>query len=279
MVNTYDPMKKLFFALRVIALSLLLVAMIATPVMGDTSVNVTVTAVPWISSGITNFTITYISETQLDLSWVFIGDGVNIMIRGSYDGYPDDIPNEDTTPSDGHQVYYGSGTSFSDTSMNFEENAGILYYKAWAQKATGKWYTVPESGEQEGISVTLLAFIIAAIALTIATFAIKRGRSLVSIVAAGVWMILGVYNYTRYETLWDIYYALFWLSMGLVIAHTLIPAILKEKAEIEPTIDDLGEDKELIGDIEAMEKDRKRMDRIFMLRKSKPRPIRFPKIH
>lgn len=142
--------------------------------LADVSVSITVTATPIITGGITDFIITYVSDTQLDLSWTLIGDAVKIMIRGKYGAYPADIPNENTTPTDGYLVYYGSGSSVSDTTMNFDENAGILYYKAWAQRADGTWHMVTSTGNKESLEVILLSFIGTILAVGFINFGFLR---------------------------------------------------------------------------------------------------------
>lgn len=109
--------------------------------------------------GIADFTITYVSNTQQDLSWTFVGDAANVMIRAKYGDYPADIPDEDTAPTDGYLVYYGSGVTASDTTMDFDENAGPLYYVAWAQKADGTWYMITSRGLKESAVMTLIAFL------------------------------------------------------------------------------------------------------------------------
>jgi len=128
-------------------------------VLAAESVDVTVVATPLFTGGITNFTIIYVSETQLDFSWGYSGDTDRIMIRAQYGGYPDDIPNEDTAPSDGYLIYYGNGVSASDFSVNFDDNPGPLYVRAWGQRTNDKWSTTPAEGWKESEIMTLLAFI------------------------------------------------------------------------------------------------------------------------
>lgn len=178
-----------------ILLVLLIITICFTPlaVMADDSVTVTITADPAVTTGILNFTITYISETQLDLSWAYDAGAVNIMIRSKWNGYPDDIPDSLTTPSDGVLVYYGNGVAFSDTSMNFDDNLGTLYYKAWAQKADGSWFTDAETGTEESEIVTLIALF--GLGCAFGYFAIKQRSMLFAIISSAVW--LSVLAYTR----------------------------------------------------------------------------------
>jgi hypothetical protein len=114
------------------------------------------------------------------------------MIRGKYGGYPADIPNDTTDPSDGYLVYYGSGLSVSDTSMNFDQNPGLLYYKAWAQKADGTWYMATGTGSKESREVVLIGLI--ALGAIGSIFAIYKRQVLFSIGAAAVWFMLIAYT-------------------------------------------------------------------------------------
>ena len=209
--------------------------------LAATSQEVTVTATP--DYGILTFAIDYISETQMDLSWTTPPDVVNVMVRAKYGSDLAEIPDEDTAPNDGYLVYEGAGASVSDTSMDFDQNTGPLYYKLWGQKADGTWYVGSKSVWEESAIVILGAFMILALGLFIATFALKSGRRILAFSSAGAWMLLGVYSYTRFVDLWDIYYSLFWLSMGLVLVCVLIPVILREKTEgdLSPEVDEYGD--------------------------------------
>ena len=140
-------------------------------------------APPLFSAGITGFTITYISDTQLDLDWNNGSAVSQVMVRAKYGEYPADIPDEDTAPSDGYQVYYGAGTSASDTSMDFDENPGKLYYRAWAQKADGKWFVTPVEDAEESRAMFFLALVILAGGLTAAMLAFRQ--SMLGVFAAG----------------------------------------------------------------------------------------------
>lgn len=110
---------------------------------------------------------------------------------------------------------------------------------------------------------------ILAVVCTIATFALTSGRRILGWVSAGFWVITGVASYTASGTLWDIYYALFWLSMILVLVMSFVPAMLKEKKEEDVDmlegIDDA--DRPLAEDIQKSEHDRDNYNRLFGKRK------------
>ncbi len=122
----------------------------------------------------------------------------------------------------------------------------------------------------EADAIVFVAFIWLAIIPTVAAFAVSSGRRILSFVAAGAWLLLGVYSYTNSAATWDIYYALFWLSMGMIVVCVLVPAALKEKKEdnLEP---DYGEDKEFMAAIKEEEDDKARFDRLFRGGRRRPR--------
>ncbi len=152
--------------------------------------DVVVMATP-VTGGITGFTITYVSDTNLKFDWGFSDDAVKIMIRAKYGAYPADIPNENTDPSDGYLVYYGSDVSCSDTSMDFNENLGTLYYKAWAQRADNTWHTDFQSGWKESQEMILLFFLGLAIGMT--ALAIKNTYWIMKVLAGFTWFGLLAY--------------------------------------------------------------------------------------
>ena len=148
------------------------------------SIDITVVARPYIGGGITDFVITYVSETQLDISWSFTGDAVNIMIRGKYGDYPEDR-------DDGYLVYYGSDVTTSDTNMDFDENPGPLYYRAWGQKVDEVWYEDYQDGYEESAILTLIAFIIFA---GIMSYIGSRSTYwILKFLAGGAWFAFAIY--------------------------------------------------------------------------------------
>lgn len=139
---------------------------------------ITVTNQPSFTAGITSFTVTYVSDTEMDLSWTVNATVANVMVRAKYGQYPADIPDEYTAPSDGYLVYYGSDLSAVDTSMDFNENAGSLYYKAWAQRADGTWYVTTSTGSKESREMLLLAFLGTFLGLIFANAMVRRASFL-----------------------------------------------------------------------------------------------------
>lgn len=236
-------MKKL---LRIIIIvSILVIQLLPLKLDAASYQDVTVVANPSGSGGITAFTITYINDNQLDMEWTTWGDVANVMIRADFGRYPSDIPDEDTTPSDGYLVYYGSGSSTSDTSVMLGDNLVNPYYKVWAQKADGKWHLSPASDFEENTTMYLLAFIVLALGLTIGTFVLKTGRRILAFASAGAWIVLSAFSYVRSEQAWDVYYALFMFAAIMTFAMALVPAVLREKKEIEITAEEADEQRNM----------------------------------
>lgn len=148
------------------------------------------------TTGITNFVITYVSDTDMHLSWNYDPSAYeNVMIRSSYVTYPADITDPAVAPSNGNLVYYGNGTTFDDTSMDFNQNAGSIYYKMWAQKIDGTWEIVTSSGTKESREVILIALI--ALGVICSYFGIVKRQWLFTIGGAAAWFLLIPYTRTN----------------------------------------------------------------------------------
>ena len=219
-------------------LTLLIIgAHLLTPVsaLAAPSVQVIISAVP--TSGILTFTAVYVSDTQVDLDWTHDVSITNVMVRGKYGAEP-------SSATDGYLVYYGADLAASDTSMNFDENAGILYYKAYGETAPGV-FGASLGADVEGIVMALIAFITLALVLTIGSFAMRKT---VLALAAGIsWMLLSTYSYTVSTMTWDVYYALFFMSAFMVIVCVFESVYMRPRKE-------KGEDVE-ISDIDRAHKE------------------------
>lgn len=182
-------MKWRLWVLRVLAIILLTATPVATVIAG-TVADVSLFATPLFGSGIFSFTVTYVTDTRLDLSWT-VGDNVSkVMVRSSYGKYPNDITSANETPSDGSLVYYGNALSYSDTSMDFENNFGMrLYYRAWAQLNDGSWVVASKTGWKESAVLTLIAIFGLALGLTW----IGRNYKIMRAIAAAGWVGVAFY--------------------------------------------------------------------------------------
>jgi len=179
--------------LRLVIISIALVlSCIPITVLAATTAIVTITNTPWFTLGIQSFTVTYVSDTEMDLAWTNDATVANVMVRAKYGQYPANIPDQNTQPSDGYLVYYGSGLSAVDTSMDMNQNAATLYYTAWAQKGDGTWYTTMSQSSKESREVVLLALL--ALAIGLSYFAIKGKNILLAVLASASFLILWFYN-------------------------------------------------------------------------------------
>jgi len=169
---------------------ILLVVLNAVPVLADVMV-VTVLGVPAFTVGITSFTVTYISDKEVDLNWTYDATVSNVMVRAKYGSYPANPPDSLTAPSDGYLVYYGSDLSVVDTSMNFDSNPDTLYYSIWGQKGDGSWYLIPYEGSQESRQMILLFLGLAAFGSLGAGFGFKK--SWILWLAIPFWLVLSIY--------------------------------------------------------------------------------------
>jgi hypothetical protein len=219
-------MKRVFLILGVVVILVILVLPV-TPVLAE-SVNITVTARPLVTGGITDFIITYVSDYQLDFSWGYTGDATHIMIRGKYGDYPENITDPWTEPSDGWLVYYGDGTEATDW-VNMEFLSVPIYYSAWAQKDDGMWYLDVQSGWKESALVLFLGFIFLALGLTALAYTKRRGELFFG--SAGAWVILTAYSFSRMESTNDIYFYLFLFCAALVFVSAFGALATREKRE------------------------------------------------
>lgn len=181
--------------LRIIFVILILL-LNAFPVYGADSSDVTITATPLMSTGILNFMMIYTSDTQVDFTWDYGTDVNKIMIRGKYGNYPNDIPDINTAPSDGYLIYYGAGNAASDTSVNFDQNPGPLFVKAWGQRPDGTWELIPDTGSQESKQMLLLGVI--SIVAIVSFVSYKSRNILPSLVAFGGWIGLWYFIQATY---------------------------------------------------------------------------------
>lgn len=241
-------------------------------VLADISDTIRITATGSNVTGISNFTV--VASDIQDTSFQADGTWDNppvldyVVIRRSFTDYP-------SSPTDGEAVYQGTGEAFSEIIDTTEEQ---VYYSAWVY--SGGSYSPPayyllevESGM---VSVlTLLVFILLAIAPTIGCFAVSNGRTVLSLVAAFGWLMLGVYSYTQSTGTWDIYYSLGFMCLWLVALFVFIPAAYwyqrkKEEASIfQEETENWGKDEPLRKALLIEQRDQERMDRAFG--KSKPR--------
>ncbi len=250
---------KIFF--EIVLVIIFMLGVLANIVSGATSTNITITFTPLTSEGINSFLITYVSDTDILLSWTLGASVDKIMVRAKYGEYPANIPDINTAPTDGYLVYYGNGTEVHDTSMNFDENAGVLYYRAWAQQADGTWNMNTSSGSKESKEVVLIALLFAPIALAGLGAGLKNG--MLCYLAIPLWLACGFWIGTNYT--WfggaQMPFAML-LAFGASIGMAFEAASVRPKAETE----DGGEvDPEIAEQLAAIDSYQKNKDLYYRL--------------
>ena len=244
--------KWLWLILLVIPISILSATNIAR---ADISVGITITATGYICEAPGGFTLTYISDYEVGISWIKGLDADETIIRAAYGRYP-------TSPTDGYLVYEGIGNACSDTAVSLDETAVPIYYRAWSVKGGIVHEASWAESFIEGIGVTLLAFLIVAIGLTIGGYHLKSMPLVYG--AGGVWAVLAGYSYQQAATVdfgtWDTFGMLFWIAIAMIIVCMVEPVIYKKsKALAEETADAIGQDDEADPDFDEYVKDRQKM--------------------
>jgi len=173
--------------MRWIAVLMLVLGLLLIPVVvrADTA-DVTVTAQGYICAEPGNFTLTYVSDYEIGISWKKGEDAVNTMVRAAFGRLPEDR-------TDGYQVYYGDGTSCTDTALSLA-TPEIVYYKAWSQNADGQWSELFASADTEGFMSASFLFIgLIGLAGMLTYFAWRRRHVLICMAASVSWLALGTW--------------------------------------------------------------------------------------
>lgn len=124
--------------LAVLAMTLAALAVafgLAGPAAADTAGNVTITATTCITSAPRNFTVTYINDHVLELSWTKAAQADNTLIRRGFHHAPG-------ARDEGYLVYYGNGTSCTDTGIDLND-PGTVFYSVWGEDMYGNWSSRP----------------------------------------------------------------------------------------------------------------------------------------
>ena len=197
-----------------ILLTLLVLILIPTvAVEAASSAGITISASGFVCGAPGGFTITYINDYELGLSWTQGLNANNTMVRAAYGRYPDNL-------TDGYLVYYGNGTFCNDTAVNLDETASLVYYRAWSQNVARVYEDIGASEWFEGDGMKLIAVIILALGLMIPAFIWKKQALMVA--AAFVWVGFAFWNRTITPT-WgtcDIYEILFYVGIVMCMLCT-----------------------------------------------------------
>lgn len=246
----------------------LLLLVPSTGVLADApEVDITVSA--WVIGIPGGFIVIYVNDQQVDIEWTTSPGALNTMVRAAIGRPPEDR-------TSGYLVYYGTDESCSDTGVSLDETAAPVYYRAWSETAEGAWSPLYAEGEMEGVGMVLIALIILALGFTAFCYIFRKGA--MAFAAAGGWMVMAVYALGKSDSpnptqITDIYMALFWLGISLVIVSVMEPLIMKAPGkELQ--------DEETLSEMGGIEKDydeiRKEMDVGSMFRRRrKPKQSKF----
>jgi hypothetical protein len=215
--------------LRILLLSVLISGCLLVPVAAQAANPVvTIHVSAWVVGAPSGLVITYVSDTQVDLEWVKGAGAAKTMVRAKYGSMP-------TSRTDGYEVYYDTGTSCSDTGVNFEESASTVYYQLYSQNGAGAWEDEGVSGFLENPNMLLIALIVLALGLTVTGYMLKK--SFLAFAATGAWFVLAIYSYTRWGATFDIYWALTILAGALTIGSAFVPLSFREAVGEEKDLD------------------------------------------
>jgi hypothetical protein len=195
----------------------------------DPVVHITVSA--WVFGAPNGFTLTYVNDHRVDISWVKATGAEYTMVRAKYGSSPSDR-------SDGYLVYYDTGESVTDNSPSLDNTADLLYYRAWSQKLDGTWDSAGVSKNIGGIGMTLIALVILVLGLLISSVSFK--------VKALMWMAgvssvgLAIYGLNNIQTSMDVNEIIGLIGIGLSVIIFLMAglSLRGDKEETQLTEDE-----------------------------------------
>ena len=203
---------------------LLYVLLVPSKVFAGTSVDVVITVTGFVVGAPGAFTVTYVDDETIRLSWIPGSGAVNTMVRSKKGGYP-------SNRDDGSLVYYGNSTSTTD--KVFIITSEPIYYKAWSRNISGQWEEVGASGVGNFMSQTglWLGFLILAGFLTVISW--RRPSMLLSLAAGltwlgmGFWLLLGSVANLNLADVWT------QLIAYVFIIMTFVPFLFQMDTEIK----------------------------------------------
>ena len=144
-----------------------------------TSANVTIYATGYVIAAPGNFTMYYVSDFELGLSWEKKPGANNTMVRCAVGRAPENR-------TDGELAYYGNGTNASYwTNVGY---AGPVYCTAWHENESGWGTYAEEDGNFMSMSFLFLGMILMAGFLTF--FSLKRPEMLIRLAASFMWLAM-----------------------------------------------------------------------------------------
>ena len=189
--------------------------LIPVSVLAATSEGVTITATGYICEAPGAFTLTYISDYEIGISWVKGADAVNTMVRKVVGRVPASL-------TDGIELYNGPGTSTADYTVNLDTIDSSIYYRAWSQNAAGVWEELGTSNAIGGFGMSTVAIAVIVLGLTALAFVLKN--ALLHMVCVIGWLFLGFYMWNREWPVGNEYLgtAFMLLALAMVIVNLIV---------------------------------------------------------
>ena len=215
---------------RVLIFVAICVALLVPHQVGaDTSVEVTVTAAGYICEAPGGFTLTYVNDHEVGISWTKGEGAANTLIRAKYGSYPED-------ETDGYLVYYGDGEGCSDTAVSLDETATAVHYRAWSENVDGIFTAEWAEGTMEGIGMTLIAIVVLVLGLLGFSIYFKNRALMTLAAAAGI--ALAVFGFSKMSASGsDAYWVLGVIGAVLTIIAMLMAAFtMREPGETGPSL-------------------------------------------
>lgn len=212
--------------LKIGLLITLLLLLIPLPLSAATTAEVTITATGYLVDAPGGFTVTYISDYEIGLSWT-IGTGANnTMVRACFGREPEDR-------TDGYLVYYGNGTNATDW-VNLEATSAKVHYRAWSETAGGAWEETGSTGWTEGVGMTFIGMVVLCAFLMIAGFWRKSQAMLWVAALAWVGFAFWQRGLTPEWATWDLHEIMFYVGFMMAIVCIVEAVMLYREEQPEP---------------------------------------------
>lgn len=217
---------------RRLTLGLLLAVLLLTLLVSSVSAEdptVTITVSAFVTGYPTGFTITYVSDSQIDATWTNPLGSINTEVRVAYGHVPVDR-------TDGYQVYLGPEESCSDTSVMLA-GPEIPYFAAWTETEEG-WGELFAMKEANFMSESFLFIGLIAIAGLLTLFQFRVHFLPLALAAATSWLVLGAWLLTgdvtnlSLETTWAVMLAAVFILMAFVPVLWFIFRMGKQKMTV-----------------------------------------------
>ena len=159
-------------------------------IRADSSVGVVITAsglVGGLPGFPQNFTVTYINDHEVEISWVKPAGIAQTMIRRGAGHAPGAV-------DEGFLVYYDVGNSFTDTYLSMSSDIPF-FYSAWSQAADGSWSALPAVDYVEGRGMIFIGLVVLMLGLT---YLATKVDNILWRVAPGLgWFAFGIMVFTN----------------------------------------------------------------------------------